>query len=147
MKKAILTLAVLCGIGFGAAAQSVTDSVRISGKIILNFDELDSPEPFSGAELAIIGNIMGKDYILAATTTNRYGEFTFKMPKGEYEVFLWRNQVYKDYALLLKQTHRKVDAQTDVYIGELTPVIDKFFQYYGDATQKMKIDGVKITVK
>ena len=143
----MLTLALLCSISFGAVAQSVADSVRISGKIILNFDELDSPEPFSGAELAIIGNIMGSDHILAVTTTNRYGEFTFTMPKGEYEVILWCNQVYKEYALLLKSLDCKVDAQTDIYIGELTPIIDKFFQYYGDAMQKMKIDGVKVTVK
>lgn len=149
MKKVLLVCLALLALAAGASAQNETDSVRISGKLILDFDELGNPEPFSGAELLILGNIDGNDYLLATATANQYGEFTFTMPKGKYEVGLWRYQAYKDYVLVLEvPSRRKVDAQTNVYLGEWTPVIESHFQYYpAGEMQKMKINGVKVTVR
>ena len=149
MKNVFLVCLALIAFATSVSAQNVTDSVKISGKLILDYYELDYTEPFAGAELLIFGNIYGYDYLLATTTANDYGEFTFTMPKGEYEVGLWRYQVYKDDVLILeRQTCRKVDAQTDVNLGEWIPVIESHFQYYSPGEmQKMKINGVKVTVR
>lgn len=149
MKKAFLVCAAILALAASATAQSATDSVKIKGTIILDYDELDSPEPFSGAGLFIVGEIGGNKYVLGTATTNAYGEFTFVMPKGEYEVGLWAYQNYKDYVLEIKEPKRKriVDAQSNVYLGEWILDIESYFQYYfSGEMQKMKIDGVKVTV-
>ena len=147
MKKILLLCATLLALAASVEAQNVTDSIRISGKIILDFDELDNPEPFSGVGLFIVGKIRGNDYILATATTNNHGEFTFRMPKGEYTVGIWGNQFYRNYALLLKGEHLKVDAQSDIYLGEWTPVVEDYFRCLDNVMQEMKIDGVKVTVR
>lgn len=147
MKNILLFCAALLALAASVEAQNVTDSIRISGKIILDFDELDNPEPFSGVGLFIVGKIRGNDYILATATTNNQGEFTFRMPKGEYTIGMWGNQLYRNYALLLEGTHRKVNAQSDVYLGEWTPVVKEYYRYLDDVMQEMKIDGVKVTVR
>lgn len=54
---------------------------------------------------------------------------------------------YRNYALLLEGTHRKVNAQSDVYLGEWTPVVKEYYRYLDDVMQEMKIDGVKVTVR
>ena len=147
MKKIMLLCAALLALAASVEAQNVTDSIRISGKIILDFDELDNPEPFSGVGLFIVGKIRGNDYILATATTNNHGEFIFRMPKGDYTVTMCVNQYYRNYALQLEGTLRKVNAQSVVYLGEWTPVVKEYFRRLDNVMQEMKIDGVKVTVR
>ena len=146
MRKAFLVCVVLLTLGANTWAQNETDSVRIRGKIILDFDELDSPKPFSGAGLFIISVIRGYLHILDTATANEQGEFTFTMPKGEYTVGLWVNQYYRNYAILLEDSnHKQIDAQSDVYLGECTPVVKDYIRILDNVMQEMKIDGVKVS--
>jgi hypothetical protein len=130
----------------GAVAQNANDSVTIRGQILLDVEENSRPEPYSDAAILIEGG--GR--VLATTATNNDGEFSFKMPKGVYKLFLWQNQSYKGYPLLLEgDLQRKVDAQSSVDLGEWTVGVGVFIPLTGgpDNKMQMKVDGVNVTVQ
>jgi hypothetical protein len=158
MKKISIFFAVLFMFASYAEAQSSADSVSIRGRILLDFDDIDVPEPFSGAELFIMDKDSHRS--LERAITNSFGEFTFLMPKGEYYIGLYGVQYYKDYWLFPEKDFtcikpqypfRKVDARTNVTLDEWTLVVKRYIQlpfWFGPNSemQKMKIDGVKVTV-
>ena len=88
--------------------------------------------------------------ILDVTKTNSDGFFSFKMPKGKYRLWLYNGVVFKDYGLFWEKgtNNRDIDAQTNVHIGDWYPIVSDYIQFYPNGqTQKMKIDGVKVTVQ
>lgn len=146
MNKVILLFVFAFAIASGAVAQDANDSVTIRGQILLAFEENNSPEPYPDAGILIEGG--GR--VLSTTTTNNYGEFSFKMPKGVYKLFLWQNQSYKGYPLLLEgDLHRTVDAQSYVDLGEWNVGAGVFIPltWGPDSKMQMKIDGVNVTVQ
>ncbi|MCR4812225.1 MAG: hypothetical protein K5867_06485 [Bacteroidales bacterium] len=155
MRKAILILVVLCGICLGASAQSVGDSVMISGRLVLDFEGVDEPMPLEQEDVFIADHRADHLYfldVLGKTKTDRDGFFSFKMPKGKYIVWLFGHMVFKDYYIIMDMgtTHREIDAQTNVRLGDWKPAVEECIQipFYPDGeVQKMKVDGVKVTVR
>ena len=146
MNKVILLFAFALTFATGAVAQNANDSVTIRGQILLDVEENSRPEPYSDAAILIEGG--GR--VLSTTTTNNDGEFSFKMPKGVYKLFLWQNQSYKGYPILLEgDLHRTVDAQSSVDLGEWTVGVGVFIPltWGPDSKMRMKIDGVEVTVQ
>lgn len=146
MNKIILFFVFAFAIASGAVAQNANDSVTIRGQILLALEENNSPEPYPDAAILIEGG--GR--VLATTTTNNYGEFSFKMPKGVYKLFLWQNQSYKGFPILLEgDLHRTVDAQSSVDLSEWTVGVGVFIPltWGPDSKMQMKIDGVNVTVQ
>lgn len=146
MNKVILLFGFAFAIASGAVAQNANDSVTIRGQILLALEENNSPEPYPDAGILIEGG----GYLLATTTTNNYGEFSFKMPKGVYKLFLWQNQSYKEYPLLLEgDLHRTVDAQSSVDLGEWTVRVGVFIPltWGPDSKMQMKVDGVNVNLQ
>ena len=146
MNKVILLFVFAFAIASGTVAQNANDSVTIRGQILLALEDNNSPEPYPDASIIIEGG----GYLLATTTTNNDGEFSFKMPKGVYKLFLWQNQSYKGYPLLLEgDLHRKVDAQSSVDLGEWTVGVGVFIPltWGPDSKMQMKIDGVNVNIQ
>ncbi len=146
MNKIIILFAFAFAIASGAVAQNANDSITIRGQILLAIEENNSPEPYPDAAILIEGG--GR--LLSTTTTNNDGEFSFKMPKGVYKLFLWQNQSYKGYPLLLEgDLQRKVDAQSSVDLGEWTVGVGVFIPltWGPDSKMQMKVDGVNVTVQ
>lgn len=146
MNKIIILFAFAFVFASGAVAQNANDSVTIRGQILLDVEENSRPEPYSDAAILIEGG--GR--LLSTTTTNNYGEFSFKMPKGVYKLSLWQNQNYKGFPILLEgNLQRKVDAQSSVDLGEWTVGVGVFIPLTGgpDSKMQMKIDGVNVTVQ
>lgn len=146
MNKIILFFAFAFAIASGAVAQNANDSITIRGQILLAIEENNSPEPYPDAAILIEGD--GR--LLSTTATNNDGEFSFKMPKGVYKLFLWQNQSYKGYPLLLEgDLQRKVDAQSSVDLGEWTVGAGVFIPltWGPDSKMQMKVDDVNVTVQ
>lgn len=146
MNKIILIFTFAFVIASGAVAQNANDSITIRGQILLALEENNSPEPYPDAGILIEGG--GR--VLSTTTTNNDGEFSFKMPKGVYKLFLWQNQSHNGFPILLEgDLQRKVDAQSSVYLGEWTVGVGVFIPLTGgpDSKMQMKIDGVNVTVQ
>ena len=146
MNKIIILFAFAFVLASGAVAQNANDSITIRRQILLALEENNSPEPYPDAAILIEGG--GR--LLSTTTTNNDGEFSFKMPKGVYKLFLWQNQSYKGYPLLLEgDLHRKVDAQSSVDLGEWTVGVGVFIPltWGPDSKMQMKVDGVNVTVQ
>ena len=146
MNKVILLFAFAFAIASGAVAQNANDSVTIRGQILLAIEENNSPEPYSDADILIVGG--GK--ILSETATNNYGEFSFKMPKGLYELYLGKYQHYKHYPVMLEgDLHRTVDAQSSVDLGEWTVGIGALIPltWGPDSKMQMKVDGVNVNLQ
>ena len=146
MNKIIIIFAFAFVLASGAVAQNANDSVTIRGQILLDVEENSRPEPYPDAAILIEGD--GR--LLSTTTTNNDGEFSFKMPKGVYKLFLWQNQNYKGYPILLEgDLHRKVDAQSSVDLGKWTVGAGVFIPltWGPDSKMQMKIDGVNVTVQ
>ncbi|MBR3960414.1 MAG: hypothetical protein IKJ81_10295 [Bacteroidales bacterium] len=146
MNKIILFFVFAFVLASGAVAQNANDSITIRGQILLALEDNNSPEPYPDAAILIEGG--GR--LLSTTATNNDGEFSFKMPKGVYKLFLWQNQSYKGYPLLLEgDLHRKVDAQTSVDLGEWTVGVGVFIPltWGPDSKMQMKVDGVNVTVQ
>lgn len=146
MNKIIIFFTFAFAIASGAVAQNANDSVTIRGQILLAIEENNSPEPYPDAAILIEGG--GK--ILSETATNNYGEFSFKMPKGLYELHLWKYQHYKHYPVMLEgDLQRKVDAQSSVDLGEWTVGVGVFIPltWGPDSKMQIKIDGVNVTVQ
>ena len=146
MNKVILLFAFALAFATGAVAQNANDSVTIRGQILLALEENNSPEPYLDAAILIEGG--GR--LLSTTTTNNDGEFSFKMPKGVYKLFLWQNQNYKGFPILLEgDLQRKVDAQSSVDLGEWTVGVGVFIPltWGPDSKMQMKVDGVNVTVQ
>lgn len=146
MNKIILFFAFAFVLASGAVAQNANDSVTIRGQILLDVEENSRPEPYSDAAILIEGG--GR--VLSTTTTNNDGEFSFKMPKGVYKLFLWQNQSHNGFPILLEgDLHRKVDAQSSVDLGEWTIGVGVFIPltWGPDSKIQMKIDGVNVTVQ
>ena len=102
MKKISIFFAVLFMFASYAEAQSSADSVSIRGRILLDFDDIDVPEPFSGAELFIMDKDSHRS--LKRATTNSFGEFTFLMPKGEYYIGLYGVQYLYNTPISIPQS-------------------------------------------
>lgn len=146
MNKIIILFAFAFVLASGAVAQNANDSVTIRGQILLDVEENSRPEPYPDAAILIEGD--GR--LLSTTTTNNDGEFSFKMPKGVYKLFLWQNQNYKGYPILLEgDLQRTVDAQSSVDLGEWTVGVGVFIPltWGPDSKMQMKIDGVNVTVQ
>ena len=146
MNKIIIIFAFAFVLASGAVAQNANDSVTIRGQILLALEDNSRPEPYPDAGILIEGG--GR--LLSTTTTNNDGEFSFKMPKGVYKLFLWQNQNYKGYPLLLEgDLHRKVDAQSSVDLGVWTVGAGVFIPltWGPDSKMQMKVDGVNVTVQ
>ena len=146
MNKIIILFTFALVLASGAVAQNANDSITIRGQILLALEENNSPEPYPDAAILIEGG--GK--ILSETATNNYGEFSFKMPKGLYELHLWKYQHYKHYPVMLEgDLHRTVDAQTSVDLGEWTVGAGVFIPltWGPDSKMQMKVDGVNVTVQ
>ena len=146
MNKIILFFAFAFAIASGAVAQNANDSITIRGQILLALEENNSPEPYSDAAILIEGG--GR--VLSTTATNNDGEFSFKMPKGVYKLFLWQNQNYKGFPILLEgDLHRTVDAQSSVDLGQWTVRVGVFIPltFGPDSKMQMKVDGVNVTVQ
>ena len=146
MNKVILLFAFALAFATGAVAQNANDSVTIRGQILLALEENNSPEPYPDAGILIVGG--GR--VLSITATNNDGEFSFKMPKGVYKLFLWQNQNYKGFPILLEgDLQRKVDAQSSVDLGEWTVGVGVFIPltWGPDSKMQMKVDGVNVTVQ
>lgn len=146
MNKIIILFAFAFAIASGAVAQNANDSVTIRGQILLALEENNSPEPYPDAGIFIEGG--GR--LLSTTTKNNDGEFSFKMPKSVYKLYLWQNQNYKGFPILLEgDLHRTVDAQTSVDLGEWTVGVGVFIPltWGPDSKMQMKVDGVNVTVQ
>lgn len=146
MNKIIIIFAFAFVLASGAVAQNANDSVTIRGQILLALEDNSRPEPYPDAGILIEGG--GR--LLSTTTTNNDGEFSFKMPKGVYKLFIWQNQNYKGYPLLLEgDLHRKVDAQSSVDLGVWTVGAGVFIPltWGPDSKMQMKVDGVNVTVQ
>lgn len=146
MEKTVLLFAFALAFASGAVAQSANDSVTIRGQLLLAFEKNNRPEPYSDAAIVIEG---GGRFLLL-TTTNKYGEFEFKMPKGEYKLHLYTYQYYREFPIMLKgDLQRKVDAQSSVDLGEWTVGVEQFIPltFGPDSKMQMKIDGVNVTVQ
>ena len=146
MNKIILFFVFAFVLASGAVAQNANDSITIRGQILLALEDNNSPEPYPDAAILIEGG--GR--LLSTTATNNDGEFSFKMPKGVYKLFLWQNQSYKGYPLLLEgDLHRKVDAQTSVDLGEWTVGVGVFIPltWGPDSKMQMKVDGVNVNIQ
>lgn len=146
MKKILMLCEAMVAMAFGVSAQNIGDSVIISGRILLDFEETDCPTPYEQIDVLIDNHYM----ILDVTKTNSDGFFSFKMPKGKYRLWLYNGVVFKDYGLFWEKgtNNRDIDAQTNVHIGDWYPIVSDYIQFYPNGqTQKMKIDGVKVTVQ
>lgn len=146
MNKIIIIFAFAFVLASGAVAQNANDSVTIRGQILLALEDNSRPEPYPDAGILIEGG--GR--LLSTTTTNNDGEFSFKMPKGVYKLFLWQNQNYKGFPLLLEgDMQRKVDAQSSVDLGEWTVEAEVFIPltFGPDSKMQMIVDGVNVTVQ
>lgn len=146
MNKIILIFTFAFVLASGAVAQNANDSVTIRGQILLALEDNSRPEPYPDAGILIVGG--GR--LLSTTTTNNDGEFSFKMPKGVYKLFLWQNQNYKGFPILLEgDLQRKVDAQSSVDLGEWTVGVGVFIPltFGPDSKMQMKVDGVNVTVQ
>ena len=161
MKKAILTLAVLCGIGFGAVAQSV-DTTEAGVRMI----DVDLQRPsvvFKGTvidstngDAILFAKVIVRDQcnIFWVDTTDIEGNFEIPMLAGVYDIEVSYTG-FEHYWQRVKITNAepytiKLQPKRHVFPGVKIVETDweKDIEVAPNApTQKMEVNSVKISVR
>ncbi len=161
MKRAILTFAVLCGIGFGTAAQNV-DTTEAGVRMI----DVDLQRPsvvFKGTVIDSTNggaipfakvNVRDRCYIYWVDTTDINGNFEISMQAGVYDIEV-AYAGFEHYWQRVKVTNAepytiKLQPKRHVFPGVkiVETDWDKDFEFEANApTQKMEINGVKISAR
>lgn len=161
MKRAILTLAVLCGIGFGTAAQSV-DTIE-SGIRMIDVDLQRPSVVFKGTVIDSTNgnaipfakvNVRDRCYIYWVDTTDFKGNFEISMQAGVYDIEVAYTG-FEHYWQRVKVTNAepytiKLQPKRHVFPGVkiVETDCDKDVEIKANAPiQKMEINGVKISAR
>ena len=161
MKRAILTLAVLCGIGFGTAAQNV-DTTLVGVRMI----DVDLQRPsvvFKGTVIDSTNgaaipfakvNVRDRCYIYWVDTTDIKGYFEISMQAGVYDIEVAYNG-FEHYWQRVKVTNAEpytIKLQPKRHLFSGVKIVetdwDNVLEIEANApTQKMEINGVKISTR